>query len=114
MKAVTIYGKEDVRVEAVADPKIKEPTDVVARVTASAICGSDPFPIGDAFFRDLSLKIGICNARNYIRQLLPLVEQGKIDPVRIITHRIPLKDAPEGYRIFDRKEDRAIKVVLQP
>jgi threonine dehydrogenase-like Zn-dependent dehydrogenase len=41
MKALTWHGKRDVRVEEVADPGIKEPTDAVIRVTTTAICGSD-------------------------------------------------------------------------
>jgi len=72
------------------------------------------FPAREAFFKDLSLKMGICNARNYMLPLMPLVQRGKLKPARIITHTMPLKDAPRGYAIFDRKEDRAIKVMLKP
>jgi len=46
--------------------------------------------------------------------LLPLVRVGKLTPSRIITHTMTLGDAPKGYAIFDRKEDRAIKVMLRP
>jgi threonine dehydrogenase-like Zn-dependent dehydrogenase len=72
------------------------------------------FPAREAFFKDLTLKMGICNARNYIAPLLPLVHRGKLRPARIITHRMRLAEAPRGYAIFDRKEDRAIKVMLAP
>src|SRR5204862_6476563 len=41
MKAVTWHGKRDVRVDTVPDPGIKEPTDVIVRITSSGICGSD-------------------------------------------------------------------------
>lgn len=41
MRAVTWHGKRDVRVDEVADPVIKEPTDAVIRVTSTGICGSD-------------------------------------------------------------------------
>ncbi|NLD76939.1 MAG: alcohol dehydrogenase catalytic domain-containing protein, partial [Acidimicrobiales bacterium] len=41
MKAVTFHGKRDVRVDDVADPVIKEPTDAIVKVTSTAICGSD-------------------------------------------------------------------------
>ncbi|HEV2778895.1 MAG TPA: zinc-dependent alcohol dehydrogenase [Actinophytocola sp.] len=41
MKAVAWHGKRDVRVDNVADPVIKEPTDVIVRITSSGICGSD-------------------------------------------------------------------------
>jgi threonine dehydrogenase-like Zn-dependent dehydrogenase len=72
------------------------------------------FPAREAFFKDLTLKMGICNARNYMTPLLPLVRVGKLKPSRIITHTMALGDAPKGYAIFDRKEDRAIKVMLRP
>src|SRR5215212_5358913 len=41
MKAVAWHGKRDVRVDTVADPTIEEPTDMVVRITTTAICGSD-------------------------------------------------------------------------
>ena len=72
------------------------------------------FPAREAFFKDLSLKMGICNARNYMGTLLPLVRLGKLAPARIVSHTLALKEAPRGYAIFDRKEDRAIKVMLKP
>ncbi len=72
------------------------------------------FPAREAFFKDLTLRMGICNARNYIAPLMPLVERGRLRPARIVTHTLPLKDAPHGYAIFDRKEDRAVKVLLKP
>ena len=40
MKAVCYYGKEDIRVETVPDPKILNPRDAIVKVTATAICGS--------------------------------------------------------------------------
>jgi threonine dehydrogenase-like Zn-dependent dehydrogenase len=72
------------------------------------------FPAREAFFKDLTLRMGICNARNYMAPLMPLVQGGKLRPARIITHTMPLGDAPKGYAIFDKKEDRAIKVMLKP
>ncbi len=72
------------------------------------------FPAREAFFKDLTLRMGICNARNYITPLMPLIQAGRLHPTRIITHTIPLGDAPKGYAIFDKKEDRAIKVMLKP
>ncbi|HEU5320830.1 MAG TPA: zinc-binding dehydrogenase [Methylomirabilota bacterium] len=72
------------------------------------------FPAREAFFKDLTLRMGICNARNYIAPLMPLVALGKLRPARIVTHTMPLADAPRGYAIFDRKEDRAVKVMLKP
>ncbi len=45
---------------------------------------------------------------------MPLVEKGKIDPTTIITHDLPLKDTPKGYKLMDSKDENAIKVVLTP
>ena len=72
------------------------------------------FPAREAFFKDLTLRMGICNARNFITPLMSLIQAGRLAPTRIITHTLPLADAPKGYAIFDRKEDRAIKVMLKP
>ena len=41
MKALTYHGSKDVRVETVPDPVLTEPDDILLRVTATAICGSD-------------------------------------------------------------------------
>lgn len=72
------------------------------------------FPAREAFFKDLTLRMGICNARNYIVPLMPLVRLGKLKPARIVSHTMALAEGPRGYAIFDRKEDRAIKVLLRP
>ena len=45
---------------------------------------------------------------------MPLIQAGRLAPTRIITHTMPLADAPRGYAIFDRKEEGAIKVMLKP
>jgi threonine dehydrogenase-like Zn-dependent dehydrogenase len=72
------------------------------------------FPARDAFFKGVTLRMGICNARNFIAPLMPLIQAGRLRPTRIITHTMPLAETPKGYAIFDRKEDRAIKVMLKP
>jgi threonine dehydrogenase-like Zn-dependent dehydrogenase len=72
------------------------------------------FPVREAFFKDLTLRMGICNARNYITPLMGLVQAGRLSPRRIITHTIGLDEAPRGYAIFDKKEEGAIKVMLKP
>jgi S-(hydroxymethyl)glutathione dehydrogenase/alcohol dehydrogenase len=47
-------------------------------------------------------------------KLLPLIESGRLDPTEIISHRLPLAEGVHGYEIFDKHEDGALKVVLQP
>src|SRR5262249_36647961 len=75
---------------------------------------SDGVPGGAACFQGTTLKNGIRKARDHIAPLMPLIETGKLSPTRIITHTMGLREAPKGYAIFDRKEDRAIKVMLKP
>jgi threonine dehydrogenase-like Zn-dependent dehydrogenase len=49
-----------------------------------------------------------------MRPLLERIERGEIDPTRVITHRLPLAEAPHGYDIFKHKQERCEKVVLKP
>jgi threonine dehydrogenase-like Zn-dependent dehydrogenase len=48
-----------------------------------------------------------------MRPLLGRIERGEIDPTRIVTHRLPLDDAPHGYEVFKHKKDNCVKVVLK-
>ncbi|GIW46393.1 MAG: glutathione-dependent formaldehyde dehydrogenase [Deltaproteobacteria bacterium] len=73
-----------------------------------------PIPMLDFYLKDLTLRGGVCPSKNYISQLLPLIENEKIDPTAIITHDLPLSETPKGYRLMDSKEENAIKVVLTP
>jgi threonine dehydrogenase-like Zn-dependent dehydrogenase len=49
-----------------------------------------------------------------MRPLLERIERGEIDPTFVITHRLRLDEAPDGYEIFNHKEDECLKVVLRP
>lgn len=74
----------------------------------------DKFPIGAAFNKGLTLKMGQTHVHRYLRPLLEQIEIGAIDPSFIITHRMPLAEAPQGYRMFRDREDGCVKVVLRP
>jgi threonine dehydrogenase-like Zn-dependent dehydrogenase len=74
----------------------------------------DKFPFGMAFAKGLNLRMGQTHVQNYMRPLLKRIEDGDIDPSFVITHRLNLNDAPEGYRTFRDKHDKCIKVVLNP
>jgi threonine dehydrogenase-like Zn-dependent dehydrogenase len=74
----------------------------------------DKFPIGAAFAKGLTLKMGQTHVQKYARLLLRRIEAGEIDPSFVITHRLPLDQAPKGYEIFNNKEEECIKVVLKP
>ncbi|MGE5673859.1 MAG: zinc-dependent alcohol dehydrogenase [Mycobacterium leprae] len=72
------------------------------------------FPLGDLFNRNVDLLMGQAPVIPYIPQMYELVATGKIDPMDIITHVIPLSQAKAGYEAFDTKTDGCIKVVLKP
>jgi 2-desacetyl-2-hydroxyethyl bacteriochlorophyllide A dehydrogenase len=72
------------------------------------------FPIQKAYTKNLTLKIGRCNARRYMQKLLPLVLENRVPLTSIITHTLPLSDAVHGYELFAKRRDNAIKVLLKP
>src|SRR5919108_1008394 len=60
----------------------------------------DKVPVGAAFAKGLTLKMGQTHVHRYLRPLLGRIERGEIDPSYIVTHPMPLNDAPHGYRLF--------------
>jgi threonine dehydrogenase-like Zn-dependent dehydrogenase len=64
--------------------------------------------------RSLTIRAGQCHVHKYLKPLLKQIEDGKIDPSFIITHRMNISDAPKGYDTFKQKEDDCVKVVLKP
>lgn len=72
------------------------------------------FPIGDFFTRNVALTMGQAPVIHMMPSLYKMVENKLIDPTDIITHPMPLSEAVEAYRIFDKKEDGNIKVILKP
>jgi threonine dehydrogenase-like Zn-dependent dehydrogenase len=74
----------------------------------------DKIPIGAAMNKGLTIKQGQTHTHKYMPLLLEKIEKGEIDPSFVITHKVPLEDAPEAYEMFKNKEDQCIKVVLKP
>ena len=74
----------------------------------------DKFPLGAAFAKGLTLKMGQTHMHRYLPLLLERIERGDIDPSFVITHRVGLDEAPEMYRTFRDKQDDCIKVVMKP
>ena len=72
----------------------------------------DKFPIGSVMNRALTIRTGQCHVQRYMRPLLERIQRGDIDPSFVITHHMPLADAPRGYDIFVNKVDNCEKVVL--
>lgn len=74
----------------------------------------DKIPLGAVFNKGVTIKMGQTHMHRYMQPLLQLVQDGKIDPSFVITHRVPLSRAPQAYATFCNKEDGCIKVVLDP
>ncbi|RCJ26628.1 glutathione-dependent formaldehyde dehydrogenase [Nostoc sp. ATCC 43529] len=74
----------------------------------------DKVPMGAAMNKALTFKMGQTHVHKYLPKLLDYIQGGKIDPSFVITHTLPLEQAPHGYEIFNQRKDNCIKVVLKP
>ena len=87
-------------------------------VSLSGVYGgaASPMPLIQMFDKQLTMRMGQANVRRWIDDLMPLVSADD-DPLgveRFATHRLPLEEAPHAYEIFQKKEDGAFKILLQP
>ena len=74
----------------------------------------DKFPMGSLMNRSITIKSGQAHVQRYLKPLLQMIINGDIDPSFVVTHRLPLEEAPRGFEIFKQKQDKCIKVVLKP
>ncbi|HEY9763423.1 MAG TPA: zinc-dependent alcohol dehydrogenase [Trichocoleus sp.] len=74
----------------------------------------DKMPMGSFVNKALTMKSGQTHVHKYLRPLLERIQNGEIDPSFIITHTLPLEEAPRAYKVFRDKEESCIKVVLKP
>lgn len=87
-------------------------------ISLSGVYGgmADPMPMMDLFDKQIQLRMGQANVKRWIEEIMPLLE-GDEDPLGVedlATHHVPLEDAPHAYEIFQKKEDGALKILLQP
>jgi threonine dehydrogenase-like Zn-dependent dehydrogenase len=75
---------------------------------------SDKIPVGAMMNKGLTIKTGQTHVHRYVPELLDHIRSGRIDPSFVVTHRMPLSQAPYGYEIFRKKQDGCIKIVLDP
>jgi threonine dehydrogenase-like Zn-dependent dehydrogenase len=73
----------------------------------------DKFPMNAVMNRSLTIKTGQCHVHRYMKPLLERIQKGDIDPTFVITHRMPLDQAADGYKIFNDKLDNCEKIVLK-
>jgi threonine dehydrogenase-like Zn-dependent dehydrogenase len=86
-------------------------------ISLSGVYGGtvDPLPMMELFDKQIQLRMGQANVRRWVDDIMPLLTDG--DPFAVAdlaTHRLPLAEAAHGYDIFQKKQDGAIKVLLQP
>jgi len=75
---------------------------------------ANEFPIGAMMEKNITVRGGQVHVQAYWNQLLDYIQQGKVDPSFVISHRMSLDEADKAYRIFDKKEDNAVKILLKP
>jgi threonine dehydrogenase-like Zn-dependent dehydrogenase len=76
----------------------------------------DPMPMMQLFDKQIQVRMGQANVKAWIDDLMPLVSDDA-DPLGVedlATHKVPLDEAPHAYEIFQKKQDGAIKILLQP
>lgn len=85
-------------------------------VTVTGVYGVpyDNFPLGQIFDKGIKMRFGQSTPQRDIDELIGWVEQRKVRLDDIITHRLPLEEAPRGYDLFNEKKDNCVKVVLKP
>ena len=74
----------------------------------------DKLPMGAAFAKGLTFKMGQTHVHKYLKPLMGRIERGEIDPSFVITHRYQLADAVRAYQEFAKNKDECVKVVLKP
>jgi threonine dehydrogenase-like Zn-dependent dehydrogenase len=76
----------------------------------------DPLPMMDLFDKGVQIRMGQAHVRRWTDEILPhlLDDADPLGTADMATHRLPIDDAPRAYEMFQKKQDGAIKVVLQP
>ena len=94
--------------------------DVVRRggtISMSGVYGgtADPLPMLQMFDKQLTVRMGQANVRRWVDDILPLLtDEDPLGVHDLVTHQVPLADAPAAYAMFQKKDDGAVKVVFKP
>ncbi len=111
----------DAAIEAIGVPElVRDAIDVIGvggRVSVVGIITADevPIPVMQGIMaKNATFRSGIVMPQNHVDRLMPLIEQGRLDPTEIISHRMPLDDGIKGYEVFAARTDDVLKVVLTP
>jgi alcohol dehydrogenase len=108
----------DVVVEAAGSPGALDAALGLARgrgmVSVVGAHFEPDFPLdnGRMFAKELTMRWSIGDSLGHRQRLIEMISEGRLDPPAVVTHRMPLADAAEAYRLFDKRE--ATKIVLTP
>jgi threonine dehydrogenase-like Zn-dependent dehydrogenase len=75
---------------------------------------ADKFPVGALMEKGLTIKTGQTHVQRYSDKLLQMILEGEIDTTFLISHRLPLEEAANGYAMFKEQQNEVTKVVLKP
>jgi threonine dehydrogenase-like Zn-dependent dehydrogenase len=86
------------------------------RVSVPGVYGGmgDKMPIGALMEKGLQVKSGQTHVQKYLKKLLNMIGEGELDTTFLISHRLPLENAPDGYKMFKEHQNECTKVVLKP
>ncbi len=117
VRAATEGRGVDVVVDAVGDPgplgmAISLARDAGTVSGIGAYAGRGEVPLGLAWLKGLTLRLGLANVIAHVDRVLALIEAGVLDPAPLVTHHMKLDEAADAYALYDRRE--ALKIVLTP
>lgn len=84
------------------------------QITGMYMTPASSYPLQEFFMRDITVKHGQAPVIHLMPKIYEMIARGQFDPTQIITHSMPLTEAAKAYEIFDKKEDKNIKVILKP
>ena len=84
------------------------------QITGVYMTPASSYPLQEFFMREITVKHGQAPVVHLMPKIYEMIADNQFDPAQIITHAMPLADAARAYEIFDKKEDKNIKVVLKP
>jgi threonine dehydrogenase-like Zn-dependent dehydrogenase len=111
--------KQAVRIETDRPYVLREAIQACRKGGTVSLAGAyggfiDTIPIGAAFNKGLTFKMGQAHVHRYLKPLFEMIESGQIDPSFVVTHIFPLEEAADAYEIFKHKTDGCVKVVMKP
>jgi threonine dehydrogenase-like Zn-dependent dehydrogenase len=117
VRAATEKRGVDVVVDAVGDPGPLAMAVSLARDAGTvsgigAYAGKGEVPLGLAWLKGLTLRLGLANVIAHVDRVLALIEAGRLDPSPLVTHRMKLDEASQAYELYDQRQ--ALKIVLTP